>query len=464
MGCTKNHSRTWNSWILIVISIVGPLCSSAAEAAFAVKSAFTFGELYTDNIFFTKDKDHDFVTTLTPTLSILYAPAGEIAPTLNLNISPSGLIFARHSELNNFGDNLNLNGGYTYQYSPRLSFNVSDVLGRQGGYSLGPLAQGVFQLPSTPTSPPPVGGTIPGQGNQNLSNFTSGQANSQIWNNFAVLGTYLYRPDMNFTGGYTNNVVHYIDQGGTDLYQTIGVRGVYNWRRDHNLHAGYWISIYTTRNNGTSVVNNFDFGDDYFSNIQIQLSPTLTLAASTGISFNTSNSGPTVANNSNVTITKIWQTATLSAGLQQGLTPSFGISTLSNTTSLYSYFNMRLTEKLNAIAGVNFALYRTDDGNFRTFQTSSGMQYQFNPWLSSNLFYSYRFADTSSRAAAASSNVLQAGIVRANSVYVTLTATFDLWPNVGLARSISSSALSPIVRTPFPVTIPAPSSTPAPIP
>jgi len=464
MGCTKNHSRTWNSWILIVISIVGSLCSSAAEAAFAVKSAFTFGELYTDNIFFTKDKDHDFVTTLTPTLSILYAPAGEIAPTLNLNISPSGLIFARHSELNNFGDNLNLNGGYTYQYSPRLSFNVSDVLGRQGGYSLGPLTQGVFQLPSTPTSPPPVGGTIPGQGNQNLSNFTSGQANSQIWNNFAVLGTYLYRPDMNFTGGYTNNVVHYIDQGGTDLYQTIGARAVYNWRRDHNLHAGYWISIYKTRNGDTSVVNNFDFGDDYFSNIQIQLSPTLTLAASTGISFNTGNSGPTVANNSNVTITKIWETATLSAGLQQGLTPSFGVSTLSNTTSLYSYFNMRLTEKLTAIAGVNYSLYRTDDGNFRTFQTSSGAQYQFNAWLSSNLFYSYRWADTSARAAAASDNILQSGIVRANSVYITLTAAFDLWPNVGLARSVSSSTLSPIVRTPFPMTTSPASSTPAPVP
>jgi hypothetical protein len=464
MGCIKNHSRTWNSWILIVISIFGFLCSDAAEAAFAVRSAFTFGELYTDNIFFTKNKDHDFVTTLTPTLSILYAPEGEIAPTLNLNISPTGTIFARHSELNNFGDNLNVNGGYTYDYSPRLSFNVSDVLGRQGGYSLGPLTQGVFQLPSTPTSPPPIGGTLPGQGNQNLANFTSGSANSQIFNNFVFLGRYLYRPDFTFTGGYTNNIVNYIDQGGTDLYQTIGVRGVYNWLRDHNLHAGYWISIYTTRNNGTNVINNFDFGDDYFSNIRIQLSPTLTLAASTGLSINTGNSGPTVANNSNVSITKIWETATLSAGLQQGLTPSFGVSTISNTTSLYSYFNMRLTEKLTAIAGVNYSFYRTDDGNFKTFSTSSGLQYQFNLWLSSTLFYNYRFSDTSTRAAAQSDNTLQAGVVRANSAYITLTAAFDLWPNVGLARSVSSSTLSPIVRTPFPMTTSPAPSTSAPVP
>jgi hypothetical protein len=38
-------------------------------------------------------------------------------------------------------------------------------------------------------------------------------------------------------------------------------------------------------------------GDDFFSNYQIQLSPTLTLTASTGISLNAGNNGPPVANN-----------------------------------------------------------------------------------------------------------------------------------------------------------------------
>src|SRR6266852_6071776 len=109
MGCTKNHLRTWNSSILIVVAVICLLYSDIAQAAFAIKSSLTFGELYTDNIFFTKRKDHDFVTTITPALSLLYAPAGETAPTLNLNISPSGVIFARHSDLNNFGDNWGAN-------------------------------------------------------------------------------------------------------------------------------------------------------------------------------------------------------------------------------------------------------------------------------------------------------------------------------------------------------------------
>src|SRR4029077_6414607 len=128
MACIRNHSRILGSWLLLVTGFVYLVSANHAEAAFAIKLSPTLGELYTDNIFYTKNKEADFVTTITPTLSILYAPEGQTAPILNLNISPGGTIFARHSELNNFGDNWGLNGGYTYQYSPQLNFSVSDVL------------------------------------------------------------------------------------------------------------------------------------------------------------------------------------------------------------------------------------------------------------------------------------------------------------------------------------------------
>jgi hypothetical protein len=460
MACIRNRSRIWSNWLLLV-GIVGYLVSANhVEAGFAIKLSPTLGELYTDNIFYTRNKEHDFVTTVTPSVSILYAPEGQTVPILNLNISPSAVIFARHSELNNFGDNVGLNGGYTYQYSPQLSFSVSDVLGRQGQYRLGPLTQGAFQLPSPSTSPPPVGGTIPGQGNQNLSNFTSGgSGSSQLWNNFSVLGTYLYRPDIRFTGGYTNNFVNYLDQGGHDLWQTIGFRGIYNWRQEHNLHAGVFVDILNSRNtnnvnnrNNNNVVVNFDFGDDFFSNYQIQLSPTLTLTASTGISLNAGNNGPPVANNTNVTLTKIWETATLSGGVQHGLTSSYGVAGISKTTTLNGQFNYQLTERLSAISGINFSFYDTDDGNFQTFQVSAGAQYQFTQWLASNLFYAYRWTDSSNSVAQSSSGILQSGVVRANAVYLTLTANFDLWPAPGLSRSLT--APTPLITTPFPQATP----------
>jgi hypothetical protein len=458
MGCIRNRSRIWGSWLLLGSAVVCLVLANRVQAAFTVKLSPTLGELYTDNIFYTKNKEADFVTTITPTVSILYAPEGQNVPILNLNISPSALIFARHSDLNNFGDNWALDGGYTYQYSPYLSFSVSDVLGRQGNYRLGPLTQGAFQLPSAPTSPTPVGGTLPGQGNQNLSNFTSG--GSQLWNNFSLFGTYLYRSDISFSGNYTNNLVKYFDQqGGNDWWQTIGFRGVYNWRQEHNLHAGVDVNIYNNRNNNNvnnvnnrnnnkGVVVNFSVGDDFFSNYQIQLSPTLTLTASTGISLNTGNNGPPVANNTNVTLTKIWETAILSAGVQRGLTSSYGVAGVSNTTSVNGQFSYQVTEKLSTLAGVIFSLFDTDDGNFQTFQASAGARYQFTPWLASNLFYAYRWTDSSSSVAQSSNGILQTGIVRANSVYLTLTAYFDLWPNPGLSRTVAP--LRPLITTPFP--------------
>jgi hypothetical protein len=458
MACTRNRSRIWVSWLLLVVGIVYLISANRAEARFAISFSPTLGELYTDNIFYTKNKEADFVTTITPTLSILYATEGQTAPSLNLNIWSSGLIFARHSELNNFGDNWGLNGGYTYQYSPQLTFFVSDVLGRQGPYRLGvqgseSFTQGAFRLPSPPTSPPPTGGTLPGQGSQNLSNFTSG--GSQFWNNFFLQGSYRYRPDISFTGAYQNNFVDYINQGGSDLYQTIDFRGIYNWRQEHNLHAGVSVNIFNNRNtsnvnnrNNNNVVVNFNLGDDFFSNYQIQLSPTLTLAASTGISLNAGNNGPPVANNTNITLTKIWETATLSGGVQHGLTSSYGVAGISNTTSVNGQFSYQVTEKLSTLAGINFSFYDTDDGNFQTFQASAGARYQFTPWLACNFFYAHRWTDSSTSAAQSSSGILQTGLVRANAVYLALTANFDLWPNTGLSRSIAVPTA--LITTPFP--------------
>lgn len=484
MGCIRNLSRIWARWAILIAVALCPVEAHKAEADFASKFSLTVGELYTDNIFFSNtNKDHDFVTTIVPTLSLYYAPAGEAAPTLNLNISPSGAIFARHSQLNNFGDGGSLSGGYTYRYSPRLEFHVSDVASRQGAYQLGPLASGVFNVPNPPTSPPPPGGTLPGQGNQPLSSFFL--AGSTISNNLSFQGTYQYKEGTSLTASYSNTFDKFLDAGGTDLYQNFAFLGTYNWGRGHNLFASYSISYYNPRSGRSSVFHNFNFGDSYFSSnvipltptaslttvqgvsggtggtagsganvLNVQLTPTLNLAASTGLSINPSGNGPPVTNNTNITITKLWERATLAGAFDHGLTPSYGVSGLSTTTSLSSWFNMQLTERISTLANVYYSFYNTNDGNFSTFSVSAGVQYPLTPWLSSTLFYNYRWADTSSQAARTSDNLLQKGLVRANSVYLTLTTYFDVWPNVGLASSLTAPSLTPILRTPFPMAAP----------
>jgi len=454
MGCTRNRSKIWDRWLRAVTLVGFLLPPSPLWAAFASQFSLLVGEQYSDNIFFSKDKEHDFVSVITPTLSLFYAPAGQIAPTLNLNISSSGELYARHSELNNFGDNININGGYIYQYSPRLNFFLSEALRRQGPTRLGGL--GLGQFPTGPTSPPPVGGTpLPSEGIDDLIS-----RGDQISNSFSLQGSFLYRPDISFNAGYSNQIIKFLDAGGTDVSHTIRTRAVYNWQREHNLHAGYSLSIINSRNGESGVIHNFDVGDDYFTNYNLQLTPTLSLAASTGISLNTSGDGPRIANNSTVTITKLWETAELNGGLRKGLTPSFGVAGISDTTSLFTNFNLRLSERLSSNANARFSFFDTDDVNFKTFQAGLGMQYFFTSWLSSAINYYFNWRDSGS--GANTTDLLEKGVVKSNGVFLSVTMLFDLWPNTGLARGMSATSLTPTILPPFSTqpTSPFPPKTP----
>jgi len=458
MGCTRNRSKIWGECAILAVFCTLTLRPGDVWAAFASQFSLSVGEEYTDNLFFSKNKESDFVTIVTPTLSLYYAPVGQAAPTFNLNISPSGQIYAQHSELNNFSfDNSSVNGGYTFHYSPRLTFNFSENFQRQGDSRLTGLAGAGNQLPLTPTTPFPQGGAVPNSASQNLKDYTSG--GQQLSNNFAFQGNFRYRPDISVSGGYSNSYAKFITQGGSDLSQTFSIRGIYNWKQEHNLHAGYSVSFINPRNGENGVIHDFDFGDDYFTSqvYKIQITPTLSLAGSTGLSINTSNSGPRVANNSAITVTKLWETASLSGGLRKGLTPSFGISGVSDTTSLFANFAIQLAERVSASSNADFSYFDTEDVNFKTLQASVGIQYLITSWLSSSLSYSYRRIN--SGAGASSTDLLTRGIVSSSNVFLNFTARFDIWPNTGLARSEPFTGGAPTLRTPFPVA-PA-SSTPS---
>ena len=451
MACTRSRLRIWVNRLqtsLLILSVVWP---TALWAAVASQFSLLLGEQYSDNIFFSKEKEDDFVSIITPTLTLLYAPSGQIAPTLTLNISSSGEIYGRHSELNNFGDNINVNGGYTYQYSPRVNFHVSNRFRRQGATRLAE-SGGSGEFETGQTSPPPVGGVSSPSPSDRLENFIS--RGNQLTNSFNLHGRYLYRPDLTITAGYTNRLAKFLDAGGTDVFHTIGTRAVYNWRRDHNLHAGYSISILDSRTTKSSVIHNLDFGDDYFTNYNLQLTPTLSLTTSTGLSLNLGSEGPRVANNTRITFTKLWETADWNVGVFKGLTPSFGVAGVSDTTSFFSNFNLRLTDRLSTQANANFSLFDTEDVNFKVLQAGAGAQYLLTSWLSSNLNYYFNWSD--SGAGATGSDLLNPGSVRSNVVFLSVTLLFDLWPNIGLARGMSSSATTPRIRTPFPSASPTP--------
>jgi hypothetical protein len=211
-------------------------------------------------------------------------------------------------------------------------------------------------------------------------------------------------------------------------------------------------------------VHDIDVGDDFLTSREIRLTPTLTVFAATGLSLATGDSDFRLVHKLDLSLTRVWQTATFAIGVRRGLTGSFGVSGPSFTTNFFSYFNTQLTRRLTGIASTSFSLFDTDDSDFKVFQVQVGMQYWVMSWLSANLAYNYSWLDPESSSAdsSASSGFLRNAKTDSNSVFLSLAAYFDLWPNLSLARGVSSSLLFPFSPSGGGGTLPSPGPTPQP--
>lgn len=443
MAFTRLPSRTLRKIVFqALLFLLGTLVAKHTEARFASRFSLSVGEEYNDNISFANKREHDFITFIVPKLTFLYVPETEIQPTFTFDIAPSGQIYARHSERNNFGfsENAAVSTGYTHQFSPRLSLHLSDRLRTYGrSRTVGGVDDPLGSV-DVPTGFPIPGSVVSSPGPQGqVGDVTLGDV---IANHFSLQGKYLYSPDITITGTYSNGFTAFVDQGGNQLSNTIGVRGVYHWLPEHNLHAGFRLGIIKSRNGEDNLVYSFDLGDDYFSSRKIQLAPTLTLALATGLSLNVGKSGPRVANNSSATLIKIWERAQLSAGVRKALTDSLGVAGLSNTTTLFSNFDIRLTEHLTGSARANYSFFDTNQVNFSLFTASAGLQYWITTWLSSSLTYTHRFRDAG--AGVQNTPLRNNGNAHGNSVVLVFTSHFDIWPNVGLANALTPSFVYPV--------------------
>ena len=61
-----------------------------AEAQFASQFSLSLGEEYNDNIFFTKQREHDFITQIIPTFTFQFRPTIAPAHAFNFDFSPTG--------------------------------------------------------------------------------------------------------------------------------------------------------------------------------------------------------------------------------------------------------------------------------------------------------------------------------------------------------------------------------------
>ncbi len=507
MSCHNvgEREQTPSLWMLVFYVFCVPLVmTSQAQANWASRFSIASGEVYSDNIFFSRNKENDFVTLLAPTLSLAYKPSNYPEPTFNVSLSSPVELFARHGELNNIGDNVGLNANYLYLYSPRLEFTFTDRLQRRGASRTGGLGNqdgggiGLGGLGGGGRGS--TGGGLEGMvGLGDFGSFSglsvrgenscrrisaSGRSGSvsqgsgdlvargeRLENQVGSRGGLGGGAGVALRGGYCWESIWFLGGGGKETSHSFSVGGEYKLWRQHTLRVRYTISLLQSRNGQDDLVHDFDLGNDFLGGLleeiipmqkEIHLTPTLSVRASSGVAIRTPRGG----NNSNSgsggsssggskfglehkldpEITKKWRAANLTLGVKRHFTGSFGVSGPSFTTEFFTRFSWQLSRRFTVSTGAEFALFDADHADFTTFQALLGLQYWLTDWLSTNLAYSYSWAESQNGTLA--TDALGRGKIASNTVFLSFSMHFDVWPHFGLAKEGSGSLMGPALRSP----------------
>jgi len=491
--------KEWTRFLLLfftVGAVVAILGTEITEARVASRFSLSAGEEYNDNIFFTNNKTHDFVTVITPGLHLMYQPQGPTATFFTADLTAPGEIYARNDNLTNIGDRLSLRTNLRYLLSRELTIIFTDCFGRVGASRISGIDStrgGNFATSGSGTgfsgagSPGQVSNLISSGGFSGSSSQSCGglglggfgraqpgsvlspnefiQSGETLGNNLQTSLTYLYSPNLSFRGVYTWNRLEFLDAGGYEQGHTIDVGARYSVWQQHRLRAGYRITFLRTRDGKNEVLQDFDVGDDFFTSRRIKLTPTLSILASTGLSMSTGQSKFRLAHKLDVALVKIWRTAFFTVGVRRGLGASYGVGGPAYTTSFYTRYIIQLSRRMAGFASAEYSLYDTQgSSNYETFQAAAGLQYWLTSWMSANLVYQFRRFDAKNPS---DSDLLReaavTGAIDGNSVVLSLTAYFDIWPNPGFGRRAALN--SPLFSPADPLGIGGPTnSTPLPEP
>lgn len=465
----KRAHRVW--WAAVLVGAVVTAIPDLAAARFASRFSMSAGEEYNDNILFSENKTHDFVTVLTPALHFLYQPEFRSNALLTVDLNSPAEIFARHSELTNIGDRFSLRSRFHYPYSPRLSFSLIECVGRIGRTRLGGGVDsqrgGNFQTGQFFGGSSGIGGSggftnwggrggfggdrggdcgglggLSGLGRSSPGSVLSTNelvtSGDTLTNDFELYSSFSYSSNLTFDGRYRWRYKAFFDAGGKEDSQELEAAGRYRLWPQHTLRVRYRFQLLRTRNGKSSTIHDFDVGDDFYGSRQINLTPTLWILASTGLSVGTEN-GFRLRHNLDISLVKIWRTAVFIVGARRQLTGSFGVSGPSYTTDLFTNYTIQLSRRWTAFAAAAFSIYEVDGPDFETFQALAGMQYWLTSWMSANLVYNYRRLDPG-KEGVRQSEILRGSITEGNSIVVSLSAYFDIWPNVGFARGVATNA------------------------
>ena len=390
----------------VLLGASGPV--PAAPLVFTPR--LSVSEEYNDNIFFTPNKTYDFITSITPGLTLQYR---QPTLTLSLNASTSAQIFARDTSQTNGAATQNGNLFASYRASPRLTFTVGDGVTRVTQTRTGNLPSSAPPAPPGVEQPPP-----PPPSFDTSTLIASGDVLS---NYFTAQASYAFTPTWSASLNYSNNLSDFTSQGGNDLSNTAGLQLRYTWDPQLSFFGAYAYSHFSQSNAPETNSNAVTAGAAY------AFAQTWSVSGYAGLYINNSSGsgGNSVANGVfptfSATLSKSFEHASALVGATQGATSSSGVGGVSQTTSVFIYYQQQLFRNLNGWAGANFAHYDTSP-SFNVLVGNVGLSYPLWRYLSAGLTYTYQRSD----ATVSQSNTVQTGVVDSNIVLLYLTVSYPV--------------------------------------
>ncbi len=393
-----------------MVSLVGPLATVPSWANPLVFTPYaSLSEEYNDNIYFTKDRVEDYVTSVNVGLSLDYR-----APRLTATLtggSTTGQFYAHNSSQNDFGVAQGGTLAATYLASPRLTVSASDSVSRVGQTRTGSV------VPST--VPAPEGGTQPGPSSQASTLLPRGEA---IANSFTMNASYLLAPRWSGGLAYRNSIESFSNPGGTDQTNAATLSLGYTWSPTTSTSLFYGYSRFNVHDATDTESHNVGIGASY------RLLPVWTLSASAGVFVNrplqsngdsqSTSTGPTF----DLALTRRFEHSSLLLEGSQAVTTSAGVAGISTTRSAFGSYEVQLLEHLHGSLGIDFSDFDTSGTTFSVLSTTAGLSFPLGRYLSAGVSYSYRWRHSNQ-----TTQFIDAGTVDGNLVQVFVSASYPVW-------------------------------------
>jgi hypothetical protein len=381
-----------------------------------VTPQLSVSEEYNDNIFFTEDAEDDFITSITPGLTVQYQ---QPRFTAFLSATTSAQLFARHTSENDWANTQSGVLTTSYRATPRLAFTLSDLVSRVRATRTGtlPLAEAPPAGPGgapPPAEPPPsfeASTLLPrGEALSNVLTVQSSYALTRRWTGALM---------------YSNGLSSFSDPSGRNLSNTGGLQATYKWTPELVVNGGYSYTRFTLTDAADTDNHTVTLGGAY------TVAQSWSVNAIAGLYVNQpvqsgADEGTGVADSVgpvfSVTLAKTFEHASVLAGVSQGVTTSAGVSGVSQTTAVFLQYQQQFTQNLSGGVRANYSHFDADP-SFNVAVANVGLTYALWRSISVGLSYSYQWSDANESGA----NETGSGAIDSNLVLLSVTASYPLF-------------------------------------